>query len=119
MTMQRIEEIARENNLDGRHGARHLMVGFDVMDALKARSAGLRWAPEGIDALLSIPVIVADEGTLRADVWQLRENHGRAVVEQGWISEAGMVVLSAGALIMGAGFLGLIVIASMIADALT
>jgi hypothetical protein len=92
MSLQRIEAIAREQYETGQHGTRHLMLGLDVMEALKARAGeGIRepygLAREGLDALTSIPVIVADEDTLEAGAWQLRENAGRTVVEDGEIGD--------------------------------
>jgi hypothetical protein len=90
MSLQRIEAIARENYLDARHGRRHLMLGLDVHEALKARAVRGAAQPygaerDGLAELLAVPLIVADEDTLRADAWQLRENAGRAVVEEGSI----------------------------------
>jgi len=88
MSLQRIEAIAREQYETGQHGARHLVLGLDVLEALKARTnpgrepsevAWLGTRPE----ILSIPVIAADEDTLPANAWQLRENAGRTVVEEG------------------------------------
>jgi hypothetical protein len=93
VSLQRIEAIARENHLDGRHGARHLVLGLDVLDALKARTAPGRdpyeitWVGSPFAELLSVPIVVADEDFLRADMWQLRENTGRAVVEVGWLGD--------------------------------
>jgi len=95
MSLQRIEAIARENYETGQHGARHLMLGFDVMEVLKARA--VKGAPPNVvptvvardsyAELTSIPIIVADESTLHANAWQLRENAGHVVVEDGVLGD--------------------------------
>jgi len=88
MSLQRIEAIARENYETGQHGARHLMLGLDVLDALKVRTApGSGVGMTVGESLLSIPIVVADEDTLPANAWQLRENAGRTVVEDGQIGD--------------------------------
>ena len=88
MSLQRIEAIARENYETGQHGARHLMLGLDVPEALKVRTApGSVVGMTVGESLLSIPILVADESTLHANVWQLRENAGRVVVEDGVLGD--------------------------------
>jgi hypothetical protein len=93
MSLQRIEAITRENYETGVHGARHLMLGLDVYEALKARATPGRepsevaWIGGGSGALMSIPIIVGDEDALTATAWRLRENAGRVTVEQGWMGD--------------------------------
>jgi hypothetical protein len=93
MSLRRIEAITREQYETGAHGARHLMLGLDVYEALKVRAAPGRepsevaWIGGGPGSLMAIPIIIADEDTLRADEWCLRENTGRAEVERGSIGD--------------------------------
>jgi hypothetical protein len=92
VSLQRIEAIAREQYETGAHGARHLMLGLDVLEALRARAAkGVAhpYGPdrENLDALMSMPAIIADEDTLEATAWRLCENAGRVTVEQGRIGD--------------------------------
>jgi hypothetical protein len=95
MSLQRIEAIAREQYETGAHGARHLMLGLDVFEALKARATPGRepsevaWIGGGSGALMSIPIIIGDEDVLAATAWRLCENAGRVTVEEGWIGDPG------------------------------
>lgn len=88
MSLQRIEAILREQYETGAHGTRHLVLGLDVYDAITRRAVPAPTKPGGylgdkLDALMSIPVIVADEGTLEPTAWRLCGNAFRVVVEDG------------------------------------